>query len=168
MLSMPQRMVSRYEGERKDILLRLKSPRSPTPRISPGNRCESKAFQQRIEQRISLFVPPNSDIHLEGYVVAAGDGGGYAFGGTEFFLDIGIVDDIVVAQETTTHELYHAVQGALAADRELKIDNPKGMRNRPVSPPATSSTASMRKPPPCTLAIFLFCQSHTRLRQRER
>lgn len=77
-------------------------------------------------QRIAMFVPPNTDIHLEGYVVAAGDGGGYTLGGTDFFLNIGIVDDIVVAQVTTTHELYHAVQGPFAADRELKIHNPQG------------------------------------------
>ena len=44
-----------------------------------------KTFQRAIEDRIRLFTPDHADIHLEGYVVAAGDGGGYAFGGTEFF-----------------------------------------------------------------------------------
>lgn len=111
----------------KDILFEIEEPKIPQLlAFLQEIDASPKAFQQRIEQRISLFVPPNSDIHLEGYVVAAGDGAGYAFGGTEFFLNIGIVDDIIVAQETTTHELYHAVQGAFAADRELKIDNPQG------------------------------------------
>jgi hypothetical protein len=111
----------------KDIYFELEEPKIPQLlALLKDIDANPKAFQQRIEQRIALFVPPNADIHLEGYVVAAGDGGGYAFGGTDFFLNIGIVDDIVLAQETTTHELYHAVQGAFAADRELKIDNPHG------------------------------------------
>jgi len=111
----------------KNILFEIEEPKiSQLLALLKDIDANPKAFQQRIEQRIALFVPPNTDIHLEGYVVAAGDGGGYAFGGTDFFLNIGIVDDIVVAQETTTHELYHAVQGAFAADRELKIDNPRG------------------------------------------
>jgi hypothetical protein len=111
----------------KDILFEIEEPKIPQLlALLQDIDANPKTFQQRIEQRIALFIPPNTDIHLEGYVVAAGDGGGYAFGGTDFFLNIGIVDDIVVAQETTTHELYHAVQGAFAADRELKIDNPQG------------------------------------------
>ncbi len=39
-----------------------------------------QAFQTSIEQRIALFTPPNANIHLDGYIVAGGDGGGYAFG----------------------------------------------------------------------------------------
>jgi hypothetical protein len=110
-----------------DILFEIEEPKIPQLlALLQDIDANPNAFQRRIEQRISLFVPPNTDIHLEGYVVAAGDGGGYAFGDTDFFLNIGIVDDLVLAQETTTHELYHAVQGALAADRELEIDNPRG------------------------------------------
>jgi hypothetical protein len=80
-----------------------------------------KTFQKAIEQRISMFTPTEADIHLEGYVVAAGDGGGYAFGDTDFFLNIGISDDFIIAKDVTTHELYHAVQGAYAPEREMKI-----------------------------------------------
>jgi len=111
----------------KDILFEIEEPKiSQLLALLQEIDANPKLFQQRIEQRIALFVPPGTDIHLEGYVVAAGDGGGYAFGDTNFFLNIGIVDDIVVAQETTTHELYHAVQGAFATDRELKIDPRQG------------------------------------------
>lgn len=76
-----------------------------------------KAFQQQIEQRIALFTPVGTDIHLQGYIVAGGDGGGYAFGDTDFFLNIGMNDEFVVVKGVMTHELYHAVQGAFAKDR---------------------------------------------------
>ena len=74
-------------------------------------------FQGKIEKRIALFAPSGADIHLHGYIVAGGDGGGYAFGDPNFFLNIGFVDEIVVAEDVTTHEMYHAVQGAFAEDR---------------------------------------------------
>jgi len=83
-------------------------------------------FQNDIERRISMFTPPGADIHLEGYVVAAGDGGGYAFGDTEFFLNIGVSDDLIVARNVTTHELYHAIQGAYAKEREPGLDFVQG------------------------------------------
>ena len=40
-------------------------------------------------------------------------------GGTDFFLNIAVIDDFVAARSTTTHELYHAVQGAYAAERGM-------------------------------------------------
>jgi hypothetical protein len=78
---------------------------------------DPKGFQGAIEDRIRLFTPANAGLHLEGYIVAAGDGAGYTFGTTDFFLNIGLADDMLVARSTTTHELYHAVQAAYAADR---------------------------------------------------
>jgi hypothetical protein len=55
-------------------------------------------FKEAIEKRIDMFAPPNARVPLHGYVVAGGDGGGYAFGGTDFYLNIGIVDELVVAR----------------------------------------------------------------------
>jgi hypothetical protein len=75
-------------------------------------------FQESIEQRIAVLALPNMNIHLDGYIVVSGDGGGYAFGDTDFFLNLGMVDDFILAKETTTHGLYHAVQGAFSAERE--------------------------------------------------
>jgi hypothetical protein len=49
--------------------------------------------------------------------VAGGDGGGYAFSGTDFYLNVGWIDELIVARSVTTHELYHAVQGAFAKER---------------------------------------------------
>ncbi len=80
-------------------------------------------FQNAIEQRIAAFSPQGVPIHLQGYVVAAGDGGGYAFGGTDFFLNLTMVDDLVLAQNVTTHEMYHAVQGSFAADRKVDFSH---------------------------------------------
>lgn len=78
---------------------------------------DPETFQRSIEMRIALYTLPGVDLHLEGYVVAGGDAGGYAFGSTDFYLDIGRVDELVVAKGVMTHELYHAVQGAFANDR---------------------------------------------------
>ncbi len=74
-------------------------------------------FQQAIEKRIALYSPAGMDVHLQGYVVAGGDGGGYAFSGTDFYLNIGWVNELILARSVTTHELYHAVQGAFSKDR---------------------------------------------------
>jgi hypothetical protein len=83
-------------------------------------KIESKPdeFQRMIEKRITAYTPPGASIKLNGYVVAAGDGAGYAFGGTDFYLNLVMVDDFVMAKSVTTHELYHAVQGAFATYRE--------------------------------------------------
>jgi hypothetical protein len=81
------------------------------------------AFQAAIEKRIALFTPADANMQLHGYVVAAGDGGGYAFGTTDFYLNIGITDELIVARDITTHELYHAVQGQFAAEREPPKDS---------------------------------------------
>ena len=83
-------------------------------------------FQKAIETRIRMFTPAQSNIHLDGYVVSAGDGAGYAFGGTDFFLNIGLADDIIVAKSTATHELYHAVQGAYAKQRVADLRRTQG------------------------------------------
>jgi Putative zinc dependent peptidase (DUF5700) len=80
-----------------------------------------QSFQTSIEQRIALFTPPHANIHLDGYIVAGGDGGGYAFGDTDFYLNIGIIDEFAVAKGVATHELYHAVQGAFAKDRSALV-----------------------------------------------
>jgi hypothetical protein len=88
------------------------------------------SFQQAIEERIAMFTPAGSDLHLEGYIVAGGDGGGYAFGDTDFFLNIGFNDDLVLAKSTTMHKMYQAAQGAFAAHREVKMDSAKGEAQR--------------------------------------
>lgn len=49
------------------------------------------AFEKPIEERIRRFTPANAQIHLDGYIVVAGNSGGFAFGGTDFFLDIAMM-----------------------------------------------------------------------------
>ena len=83
-----------------------------------------QAFKESIEKRIALFTPPGSEIHLQGYIVAGGDGGGYAFGDTKFYLNLLFNDDMAVAKTVTTHELYHAVQGAFAHERIRASEKP--------------------------------------------
>jgi hypothetical protein len=84
-----------------------------------------QAFQESIERRIALFTPPGADLRLQGYIVAGGDGGGYAFGDTKFYLNLEFNDDMVVAKTVTTHELYHAVQGAFASERGPAVETPR-------------------------------------------
>jgi len=86
-----------------------------------------ETFQASIEKRIERFTIPGSEIHLQGYIVAGDDGGGYTFGDTNFNLNIGFMDDIILAKSATTHELYHAVQGAFAAERRSAVE-PLGRR----------------------------------------
>lgn len=86
-------------------------------------------FERVMAERIEEFTPKDADLHLQGYVVAGGDGGGYAFGGTDFYLNVRYEDEFVTARVNTTHELYHAVQGAFATSRGGMGDLPtlKGM-----------------------------------------
>ncbi len=51
-------------------------------------------------------------------------GGGYAFSGTEFYLNLEFMDDMAVAKTVTTHELYHAVQGAFVRERGIAVEAP--------------------------------------------
>lgn len=81
-------------------------------------------FARRIEQRVAMFSPTNLNMKLQGYVVAGGDGGGYAFDEPFFYLNIGLVDDIAFARETTMHELYHAVQGAYPVNSKKMWTDP--------------------------------------------
>ena len=98
-------------------------------------------FQQAIERRIAMFTPRDADIHLQGYIVAGGDGGGYAFDGTDFFMNIGMDDDFVLAKIVTTHEMYHAVQGAFAKERD-GLANAATSRKRPTEQ-SCSDTAQL-------------------------
>lgn len=75
------------------------------------------AFQDAIRQRIARYAPAGADLELTGHVVAAGDGGGYSFGSTDFYLNLVMTDDFVMARSTTTHEMYHAVQGVYGKAR---------------------------------------------------
>jgi hypothetical protein len=100
--------------------------------LSLVNQIETdpQAFQGSIERRIALFAPPGSDIRLSGYIVAGGDGGGYAFGGTEFYLNLEFMDDMAVAKTVTTHELYHAVQGAFVGERGAAVEASAQLQSR--------------------------------------
>ncbi len=40
------------------------------------------------------------------------DGGGYTFGGTDFYLNLLNSDDLIYARQTMIHEALHGIQGA--------------------------------------------------------
>jgi len=83
-----------------------------------------QAFQASIEKRIALFAPPGLKLLVQCYVVAGGDGAGYAFGETDVYLNIGFIDDFILAKSVATHEAYHAVQGAFASARRASYEAP--------------------------------------------
>lgn len=88
------------------------------PKLASANEVLAKidadpaGFQDAIRKRIAAYTLPDTDVKLSGYVVAVGDGGGYAFGSTDFYLNLVMTDDFAMARSVTTHEMYHAVQGA--------------------------------------------------------
>lgn len=111
------------ELKERCYLFYLVTPKLPQIReVLKRIETHPKEFESVIEQRIAEFTPKGAQIHLDGYVLAAGDGGGYAFGGTDFYMNIGMVDDYLLAREITTHELYHAVQGAYKNQRHWNND----------------------------------------------
>jgi hypothetical protein len=75
------------------------------------NRIEM-GFEKDIRDRIRPFTPKPDNVSLRGFVVAGGDGGGYAFGGTDFYLNILNSDDVIYARQTLIHEAFHGAQGA--------------------------------------------------------
>ncbi|MFT4114337.1 DUF5700 domain-containing putative Zn-dependent protease [Silvibacterium sp.] len=82
------------------------------------------AFQQQIQKRIAAYSPADAHATLTGYIIAGGDGTGYAFGGQDFYLNLGNIEEFVYAQYVTEHELYHAVQGTYAGKRGVPSDLP--------------------------------------------
>lgn len=96
----------------------VKAHAPETRRVVEAIDRDPAAFQQAIEARIVRFSPPGAHIRLRGYVVAAGDGGGYTFGGSDFYLNAARLRDVALAKAVTEHELYHAVQGSYADARK--------------------------------------------------
>ena len=70
-------------------------------------------FPGVVRDRIRPFVPKPDEIALRDYLVAGGDGGGYSFGGTDFFVNMAFNTDTPMLQQVTMHEAYHGVQGAV-------------------------------------------------------
>lgn len=70
-------------------------------------------FDKDIGDRIRPYVANPDKVSIRGFVVAGGDGGGYAFGGSEFYLNIALNDDIMMAKQVMVHEAFHGAQGAV-------------------------------------------------------
>ena len=70
-------------------------------------------IDQVVRNRIYPFVLKPDVISLRGFVVAGGDGGGYAFGGSDFFINMAYNEDMPSVLNVTMHEAFHGVQGAV-------------------------------------------------------
>ncbi|WP_263377268.1 DUF5700 domain-containing putative Zn-dependent protease [Granulicella paludicola] len=91
-------------------------------------------FQTQLRDHIRPYVARPDSVSVRGFVVAGGDGGGYAFGGQDFYLNIALNDDIVMAKQVMIHEAFHGAQGAVyhedtehwAKERTLPADLVRG------------------------------------------
>ena len=91
-------------------------------------------FETEIRDYIRPYVAKPDSVSVRGFVVAGGDGGGYAFGGRSFYLNIALNDDIVMAKQVMIHEAFHGAQGAVyqedtdhwAKDRTSPADQVRG------------------------------------------
>ncbi len=89
-------------------------------RVKNGAQAEASLLDQieqglekDIRDTIRPYTPQPERKSVRGFVVAGGDGGGYAFGGTDFYLNILNTDDILMSRQTLIHEAFHGVQGAV-------------------------------------------------------
>lgn len=124
----------------QNFLFELVKPKIPQlTRMLGELRANPATFQEAIAKRIDLYSPSGKDLQLKGYIVAAGDGGGYAFGDLDFFINIGIIDELVVIHNVTAHELYHAVQGAFSSERNVSAPSSPPPKANPRMACATSA-----------------------------
>jgi hypothetical protein len=66
-----------------------------------------------LNDRVTSFSPPGKPLKLNGFLIAGGGSTGFAFSGSDFYLNIAhFPDDLDAARANLAHELYHAVQGA--------------------------------------------------------
>jgi len=69
--------------------------------------------EKQIRDGIRPYIAQPEIVSVHGFVVAGGDGGGYAFGGSDFYLNLLYSDDILYARQTLIHEAFHGAQGAV-------------------------------------------------------
>ena len=84
-------------------------------------------FQAWVEQRVAQFSPNGSTAKIEGYLIAGGQSGGFAFDEPKFYLNLNYFPEFDPAKVVMAHELYHAVQGVFAVDNDdtwLKPESP--------------------------------------------
>ncbi len=64
-----------------------------------------------VRSRVLSFTPARIHGHIDGYLIAGGNSGGFAFGTPKFYLNINRFPSKTLATTILEHELYHAVQG---------------------------------------------------------
>ncbi len=64
-----------------------------------------------VKGRVLSFTPERIHGHIDGYLIAGGNSGGFAFGTPKFYLNMHRFPSKTLATTILEHELYHAVQG---------------------------------------------------------
>jgi len=75
---------------------------------------DTSGFQDWVTARVARFSPADARVDITGYLIVGGTSGGFAFGEPTFFLNLAYFSEFEAARVVMAHELYHAVQGALA------------------------------------------------------
>jgi len=75
---------------------------------------DARGFKDWVTARVALFSPADAQVEITGYLIVGGPSGGFAFGEPTFFLNLAYFSEFEAARVVMAHELYHAVQGALA------------------------------------------------------
>ena len=86
-----------------------------------------KEFQTWVVDRVSRFSPSTAAVAVNGYLVAGGSSGGFAFDEPKFYLNLSYFNEFEPAKVVLAHELYHGVQAAYSVDKDdrwLKPQSP--------------------------------------------
>jgi len=122
------------DGDPAEASYLFSAVKTSTPAISALLDQIEAGFETDVRDHIRPYVAKPDSVSVRGFVVAGGDGGGYAFGGQDFYLNIALNDDIVMAKQVMIHEAFHGAQGAVyhedtehwAKERTLPADQVRG------------------------------------------
>ena len=84
-------------------------------------------FQTWVTRRVALFSPAGSKTKIDGYLVAGGNSGGFAFDEPKFYLNLNYFNEFEPAKVVLAHELYHAVQAVYTVDLDDRWLKPQGV-----------------------------------------
>ncbi len=118
---------ARRTEERVFALDRIKAKAATLIALIGRIEADPRTFKDWVVARVSQFSPDDPRLKIEGYLVAGGVNGGFAFDDPRFYLNLGYFDEFEAARSVMAHELYHAVQAAYTVDNDdiwLKPESP--------------------------------------------
>ncbi|HEY8615965.1 DUF5700 domain-containing putative Zn-dependent protease [Phenylobacterium sp.] len=105
--------AARGEASSADADYRFAEVRRAAPEIQQvlrGLTDPSRPALREVQARIARFTPARVGGAVDGYLVAGGRAGGFAFGAPAFYLNVAEFRSPALARTILAHELYHGVQ----------------------------------------------------------